>query len=75
MTYKVELCTYAERCEQIVTLIDDARPDETIAELICSAEMELTFEQHSATTPGRVIEHFVDVAVYLTTGRSEDLVV
>lgn len=75
MAYRVELYTDAERCKQIVTLIDDARPDETIAELICSSEMELMFEQHSATTPGQVIENFVDVAVYLTTGRSENLVV
>ena len=75
MTYRVELFTDADRCEQIVTLIDDARPDEAIAELICSAEMEITLEHYDSGTPARVIENFVDVAVYLTTGRSENLVV
>lgn len=75
MTYRVELYTDTDRCEQIVTLIDDARPDEMIAELICSAEMELTLEHYDATTPGSVIESFVDVAIYFTTGRSENLVV
>lgn len=75
MAYRVELYTDTERCEQIVTLINDARPDEEIAELVCSAEMGLALEYYDAATPARIIENFVDVAVYLTTGRSENLVV
>ena len=75
MTYRVELYTDAEHCEQIVTLIDNARPDEAIAELICSSDMSLTLEYYDADVPARVIENFVDVAIYLTTGRSANLVV
>lgn len=75
MTYRVELYTDAERCEQIVTLIDNARPHEVIAEMMCSEKMALALEYYDADIPARVIEHFVDVAVYLTTGRSENLVV
>ena len=75
MTYRVEFYTDAERGEQVVTLIDDKRPDEAIAELICSSDMSLALEYYDADVPARVIENFVDVAVYLTTGRSENLVV